>query len=59
MRLDRSPARVREALHIMDEEGFQGSFTLEFTEGTRAPNENMENLWHAALSDLHFLRENL
>jgi len=58
-RLSKNPAHVKEALHIMREEGYRGSFTLEFTEGTRAPDENMEDLWQAALSDLHFLRENI
>jgi len=59
LRLDRNPAHVDEALHIMREEGYAGSFTLEFTEGTRASDENMDDLWEAALADLHFLRENL
>lgn len=58
-RLSSNPAHVKEVLHIMREEGYRGSFTLEFTEGTRAPDENMEDLWQAALSDLHFLRENI
>jgi len=58
-RLSKNPAHVKAALHIMREEGYRGSFTLEFTEGTRAPDENMEDLWQAALSDLHFLRENI
>lgn len=57
IRLDRQPRHVRESLHIMREEGFQGSFTLEFTEGTRAHDENMEDLWQAALADLDFLRD--
>ncbi|MGD8238086.1 MAG: TIM barrel protein [Armatimonadota bacterium] len=59
VRVDRDPAHVKEALHIMREEGYTGSFTLEFTEGTRAPDENMDDLWQAALADLHFLRESL
>ena len=58
-RLSSNPSHVKEALHIMREEGYSGSFTLEFTEGTREPDENMEDLWQAALSDLHFLRENI
>ena len=56
-RLDSRSTHVKEALHIMQDEGFRGSFTLEFTEGTRAPDENMEGLWQAALADLRFLRE--
>ena len=57
--LSSNPAHVKEVLHIMREEGYRGSFTLEFTEGTGAPDENIEGLWRAALSDLHFLRENI
>ena len=59
IRLDRCASRAKEAIHILREEGFQGSLTLEFTEGTRAPDENIEALWEAAVADLHFLRENL
>lgn len=49
-------ALVTETLHIMREEGFQGSFTLEFTEGTRQPDENIAGLYAAALQDLQLLR---
>ena len=59
IRLDRCASRAKEAIHILREEGFQGSLTLEFAEGTRAPDENIEALWEAAVADLHFLRENL
>jgi len=57
--LSNNPAHVKEALHIMREEGYRGSFTLEFTAGTQSPDENIGDLWQAALSDLHFLRENI
>ena len=56
-RLESNSSHVKESIHVMREEGFQGSFTLEFTEGTRAPDENIDGLWQAALSDLRFLRE--
>ncbi len=49
-------AHVKECLRIMQGEGYAGSFTLEFTEGTRQPDENMDDLWTAALADLEFLR---
>lgn len=58
-RLDNQPEHVREALRVMRGEGFQGAFTLEFTQGTREPGENVADLWEAALADLHFLKENL
>lgn len=57
--LERRPALVRDTLHLMREEGFTGSFTLEFTEGTNRPGENTELLWANALRDLQFLREAL
>jgi sugar phosphate isomerase/epimerase len=57
MCLDSQPTMVKEALHIMQEEGFSGSFTLEFAEGTGKPEEKREELYKAALRDLAFLRE--
>jgi len=56
-RLDRRPNLVRETLRIMREEGFQGSFTLEFTEGMNRPDENVTDLWRNAVLDLAYLRE--
>ncbi len=56
IRLERNPKHVREAINVMRGEGYRGSFTLEFTEGTSAPDENMEDLWKAALDDLRFLK---
>jgi sugar phosphate isomerase/epimerase len=56
-RLRSDPAHVREVLAVMRGEGYAGSFTLEFTEGTSAPDENIDALWRAALDDLRFLRE--
>lgn len=47
-----------ERLRLLKEVGFRGTFTLEFTRGTGAPDENMEALFAEALKDLHFLREN-
>jgi sugar phosphate isomerase/epimerase len=59
IRFDRQPERVREALRIMKDYGFQGSFTLEFTEGTRQPGENIEDLYRNALRDLACLKDAL
>lgn len=57
-RLFREPVLVKEGLHIMREEGFNGTFSIEFTEGTGQPGENMEDLFQAALDDLDFIRQN-
>jgi hypothetical protein len=58
IRLDRKPREVRDALQILEDGGFAGSFTLEFTEGTSTPNDRPEFLFENALSDLKFLRDN-
>jgi len=55
--LDRRPEAAKEALKVMRDYGFSGTFTLEFTEGTSAPDENMEDLFQAALRDFAFLKE--
>ena len=57
VRLRSDPAHVREVLAVMRGEGYAGSFTLEFTEGTGSPDESIDGLWQAALDDLSFLRE--
>jgi sugar phosphate isomerase/epimerase len=57
LRLDRRPRLVKEALTILRDNGFAGSFTLEFTEGTRTPHDTPEMLWENAEADLAFLRE--
>ena len=56
VRFDRHPRKVREALRIMKDHGFQGSFTLEFTEGTGQPDESIEGLYENALCDFSFLK---
>lgn len=58
IRLDRKPREVREALAVLRDGGFAGSFSLEFTEGTSTPNDRPEILFENALADLRFLREN-
>lgn len=55
--LDENPAFVKERLQFLQDEGFRGSFTLEFTAGTNTPDENRDALWAAAQRDLAFLRE--
>ncbi len=58
LRLDRKPDRAKQAIRILREEGFCGSFTLEFTEGI-GPGEKIEELFRNATIDLEFLREAL
>jgi hypothetical protein len=41
----------------MRRNGFAGSYTLEFTEGTGASDESIDGLFGSALSDLRFLKE--
>ena len=57
IRFDRKPDLAEEAVGIMRGAGFDGSFTLEFTAGTLAPDENIDMLYANALADLAFLEE--
>jgi sugar phosphate isomerase/epimerase len=59
LRLESRSAFAKEILAALRDEGYAGSFTLEFAEGTRTPDENPEGLYASALRDLRFLRENL
>jgi len=53
------PDRVKEAVALLREQGFSGSFTIEFVEGTRTDNENIEDLFKNAVSDLNTLKKAL
>jgi len=58
-RFDSNPKVAKEAIHVMREEGFTGSFELEFTQGAQpgpAENEQIGDLWQNALRDLEFLK---
>lgn len=57
LRLDRRPKEIKEALRILKDHGFSGSFTLEFTEGTSTPTDRPDALFANALLDLAYLRE--
>ena len=48
---------VRECVKVMKANGFAGDFTLEFTEGTATPNENIEALYANAKRDMQFIKE--
>ncbi|MHB9106538.1 MAG: sugar phosphate isomerase/epimerase family protein [Armatimonadota bacterium] len=56
-------AETKELVHrrvdILRDMGFTGSFTLEFTEGTGEPDEDMETMYGRALRDLELLRKEL
>ncbi len=54
--LDREPDRVTAALDALQAHQYAGTYTLEFTEGIRTPDENFEDLYHCGLEDLRFLR---
>ena len=56
--LHENPAFAKQRLQILREEGFRGSFTLEFTAGTNTAGESREALYAAAERDLAFIREN-
>lgn len=50
---------VKENLKIMREEGFKGTFAIEFTDGVGAPDEDMDVLFAHAVKDMEILREYL
>jgi sugar phosphate isomerase/epimerase len=52
----RYPNRSCETLRVLSDHGFDGDFTLEFTEGTAAQGNDPEVLWKNALEDFAFLR---
>ena len=55
--LDDWPERVLECFDIMKTNGFAGSFTVEFTGLTAAPDENIDDLFVNAVKDLEFIRK--
>lgn len=57
LKLRKKPDKVKEGLDCMFRNGFNGTFTIEFTEGVRTPDENIDDLYACALDDMKFLRE--
>jgi sugar phosphate isomerase/epimerase len=51
--------RVHRRIGILRDMGFTGSFTLEFTQGTGEPEEEMETMYERALRDLELIRKEL
>jgi sugar phosphate isomerase/epimerase len=56
-RLRTQPGPALDALAVLRDHRFQGTFTLEFTEGVGSPPEDQEALFRAAVDDLAFLKE--
>jgi sugar phosphate isomerase/epimerase len=59
MRLKDNQELVEEGLRIMNNYVFKGTYTIEFTEGIRAKDENIEGLYRCAVDDLRYLRERI
>lgn len=59
MRLKNNKAIVEAGLEVMDKYGFKGTYTIEFTEGIRAEDENINGLYNCAVDDLNYLRERI
>jgi sugar phosphate isomerase/epimerase len=49
----------KDILQVLKDRGFNGSWTVEFTNGVGEPHEDIEELFKAAAEDLNFLREHL
>jgi sugar phosphate isomerase/epimerase len=58
-RLDRQHDACRETLAVLADHGFNGTLTVEFTEGVAQPSEDAEQLFANAVADLYYLREHL
>jgi len=56
VRLRQAPERTAENLQLMKNYDYRGTFTLEFTEGLRSKDENVEDLYRAAVDDLKYLK---
>ena len=59
VRLDRNPAFAKECLQVLAANGYKGGFTMEFTEGTAEPGENIEDLYANAILDMQFIKQNI
>ena len=57
VRLDRDADFARECIRVLKANSFAGGFTLEFTEGTQASDENIEMLYENAKLDMQFIKE--
>jgi sugar phosphate isomerase/epimerase len=56
LRLDSDREQIRANVVVLRSNGFPGSFSIEFTEGVRAPVESSDELYRNAVADLQFLR---
>jgi len=55
--LQQTPENVRDRVKLLQDLGFRGSFTIEFTEGVAEPDEDIDRLFQNAVRDMHILRE--
>jgi sugar phosphate isomerase/epimerase len=56
LRLDSDGQQMQANIGVLRSNGFAGSFSIEFTEGVRAPVESTDEMFRNAVADLHFLR---
>ena len=50
---------VNESVHILKEEGFSGTHSIEFAYGTRSKNDQVEFLMGSTIKDLNFIKGKL
>ena len=58
IRLERQPEQVAACFDILKEYGYNGSFTIEFSELTAEPGENIDDLFANTVLDLSYIRRN-
>jgi sugar phosphate isomerase/epimerase len=56
LRLDNNRQLVQDNMEVLRSNGYAGSFSVEFTEGVRSPEESLDELYGNATADLHCLR---
>lgn len=59
VRLDRFPERAQASFDIMKAHAFTGGFTIEFTELTASPGENIADLFTNAVLDMQYIRRHM
>jgi len=55
--LERRAEHVNACVNIMKDSGFTGNFTIEFTELTNSPGENIDDLFANAVKDMAYIRK--
>ena len=54
--LARAPEINIQRMNFLNEQNFSGTFTTEFTEGVHTPHESHDDLFFAAIQDMHFIK---